>query len=731
MNRSINLSEKNLKTDIRDISREFVHELFLICRKAGIYSVDHPMIVKSISKPFMGLQRIFGFKKYFSLYLIEGRLYANNILITDAGAVNYLKDKMYDLEIQSILFEEHITTDDFMALINRFVARISPTHPDFSLDSFIERRRISTILINDNLADTLFNAGLRYREGQCEDYSVRRLVADYFSGDLDMAVTLLTKKYENTEKQARESGIDYHQEIIGYLLPEKFSQLSPSDLIAMAVNILNAAPTLDLQGAEQLSRLITSFDYHPRRNDLVDRIQKELLDREIEDTILKSALSAPAVMKMEVAQDIDAVLTSIFSDHPKDGAQDNFHDCFMRLLRTRQMGKAASVADLIVSHLASENALFRQYALIMLKDIINDGISVNELDFLDVILGQIKGLFTKGLETFEFSEISIFLIRLMIAHRRHEAVADFLVVIGSSRRIEDGVTIFDTVMIRRIFEDLNDREIISFLIREVYQTDNRKIKATRDILSSIQSEEVALQLAQIIAHPNRQVRQHCLKILADLGRPAVNIFSEIIRDEGNFHRPAERRELPDEKWYLIRNAIFVLGNLKDSEACHALRLRLSDSDVRVRMEIVRALEKIGGDDAMDLLMVLAEDIDGSIREAAIIALGLFKNSDLFAFFVDLLKRQKNEITRIINAIAQIGTEEAFTYLSETCEDKERLKELASGKASVSDIKKMIATAMEKFGNENTQKRAEELKESTTNNLTKTATLLLSKFSPNK
>lgn len=727
MKRSINLSEKSLQTDIRDISREVAHELFLICRKAGIYTIDHPMVVRGIEKPFLGLRKIFSYKKFFCLYFVEGRLYANNILISDPGAATFLKDRMHEFDMQSITLSAELTAEELLSFISRLVTRVSPEHPEYRISEFLRRRRIDNILINHPLADTIFNAGLKYREGRYDEYSVRRIISDFFAGDIDLAVRLLTEKFATTTEQAEASGIDYYREIVDYLLPEKFAQLPPSELVEMAREIISDAGGESDKAAIRLNRLINALDYHPRRIELFEKIKKLMTQYNFDSSVLKKSLSGAIVLQPEAGHEIDRIVGKFFSKHNEEPLFDSFHDHFMRLVRTRQMGKAASVAEQVISYLPSDDALYRQYSLILTKDLTQSSVDVGEIAFLDVLLGHLKSLFTRGLETFEFAEVVVFLLRIAISNRRYAAISEFLQVIRAGRKQQDDITVYDSIATRRIFDELNDRELISFLIREIHQTDNNAIKATRDILIAIQSEEVAIQLAQIVAHKNRQVRQHSLKILSALGKPAVKIFSHILRDETNFYRDPERRELPDEKWYLIRNAIFVLGNLRDADACNALRLRLTDSDIRVRMEIVRALEKIGGDDGIDLLMILAEDRDDSIREAAIIALGLFRKHDLLPFFIDLLPKQKDEVNRIINAIAQTGSSEAYQYLENLLQNKDNIKQLASGKASTADIKKMIVTALEKFGDDSTRKRAESLQSEAEGQLSKTAKLLMSKL----
>ncbi|MFH1701401.1 MAG: HEAT repeat domain-containing protein [Candidatus Zixiibacteriota bacterium] len=729
MERNINLSEKNLQTDIRKLTQAIVHELFLICRKAGIYAIDHPMVVEGLSKPFLGLQRLFGFKKYCILYFTEGRLYANNILMTDAGAVNYLKDKMHELDLKSIAFEENITAVGFTAFVERFVGRVNPSHPDYAMESYLERRRITTVLINNDLIEKLYNTGLRYREMQLDDFSVRRMVTDYFSGDINLAVKLLSADFNETSEQVESTGIDYHREIVRYILPEKFAELQSSELLSMALKILEENPSGDGNLPDELIQLIRSFNFHPRRDELINKVQSYLMDQGFKSNLLGNCLSEPASIKLQAVQDIDRIGDDVYSEKYQEALYCEFHDAFIRLLRTRQIGKAASVAEKIVRNLASDTAIYRQHSIYLLKDIIATSTNAGENEFLDAILLLMQALYTRGLESFEFSEVVFELLNVMISLQRYKAVAEFLNTLSSSRHYENGVLVYDSVTVRRIFEVMDNKELISQLMREIRTPNGTLIKQVREILIALQSEEVALQLAEIVIHPNRQIRQHSLKILSESGRPAIKVFSDILRDESNFMRSFDRRELPDDKWYLIRNAIFVLGNLGGTEACEALRCRLSDSDVRVRLEIIKALEKIDANVSADLLMLLAEDSDSSVREAAIIVLGLKKRRDLFPFYTDLIEKQKGETDRIINAMALTGALEARDYLWELLQSKHKLKELSSSKLSVNVLQSTIVKALEKIGDDELKKKLENFKPDFQNNLSKTAKVILNKLNP--
>ncbi len=729
MNNSINLSERSLAANVGELSREVVHDFFVVSRKAGIYTVQHPMVKKAVSKPFLSMQKIFKFKKYFCLVLNESELFANNIIVKDIGVSDYIKEKMNELEISSILIEDNLTASDLEIFIERFVKKLATSSTDYFMDRYLENHKVYSIQANSKLAEKLFRTGLRYRNDIGEDHTVRRMVANYFSGDTQLAVDILSSRFESTTDQAAATGIDYNRELVKHILPEKFAQLPPSELLDMAEQILSHSPGIDGNAPERLEGLVKSCDYHPKRDEILDRIREKFIERGIDENLFAQSLSQVGSLKLEAAHAVDNIYHRIFSDDFESTLYSEFHDNFIRLVRTRQMGKAASMAEMVIEQLASDTTLYRQHAIYLLEDIIKSGLSVGEYDFLDVIIRHMQTLFTQGRETFEFSQIVSFLLKSMLSLRRYEPVAAFLGILMASRRVDNGTTVYDSITVKRIFDDLNNDELIDRLICELEQQGSTQIKPVRDILAAIQTDEVAMKLAGIVTHSSRAVRQHSMKVLSELGWPAVKIFSDILCDESNFFRNEGRHELPDKQWFLVRNAIFVMGNLGLPEACNAMRLRLADPDVRVRRELVSALEKIGGDEALDLLMILADDNDNGIREAAIIASGLFKRQELARFFIDLLHRHKSEVSRIITAIALTGSPEGSQFLKELLNDKDRLKSLSSGKASIKAIYNQIESAMkkdeEKLGGEVITPPAKK------SALSKTARVFLNKFQPGK
>jgi HEAT repeat protein len=241
--------------------------------------------------------------------------------------------------------------------------------------------------------------------------------------------------------------------------------------------------------------------------------------------------------------------------------------------------------------------------------------------------------------------------------------------------------------------------VIEGLVEDMIRADFDTSQYLQDILIAIGSNEIALVLSENISHPMRRVRQQALRILAELGKATLRVFSDILMDDRWFERPEDRHELPDAKWYVLRNSIFVLGLLKDEGGIAPLRLRMTDPDVRIRREIVSALEKIGGEEAVDLLVLMAEDADREIREKAIIAVGVIGITDSAPLLIDVAKRNPSESIRVANALGKLGGHEARAFLTSILESEDRLVELSGGLVSKDDLRVAIIKALGNIGDQ--------------------------------
>ena len=83
-----------------------------------------------------------------------------------------------------------------------------------------------------------------------------------------------------------------------------------------------------------------------------------------------------------------------------------------------------------------------------------------------------------------------------------------------------------------------------------------------------------------------------------------------------------KKSLQDPRWYLVRNAVMVLAEIKDVRVVPQLVALLSHPESRVRKEVVRALRNLASPKASEGILKALEDEDEGVRLKAVDALQL-------------------------------------------------------------------------------------------------------------
>jgi HEAT repeat protein len=130
-------------------------------------------------------------------------------------------------------------------------------------------------------------------------------------------------------------------------------------------------------------------------------------------------------------------------------------------------------------------------------------------------------------------------------------------------------------------------------------------------------------MTALAAETNRRLRARTVTLLRRVGGALV---------------PPLVAALQDERWYLVRNAVFLLGDLGGPEQVEPVERCLVHPDPRVRREACRALPKLGGNDVEDLLIRALNDPDESVVAAGIEALGVLASPRGVGYMLDIVAR---------------------------------------------------------------------------------------------
>ncbi len=679
--------ESILHTNINEQVHAVVKEFSMACKKAAIYGSTHPLSKKAIHKPFLLFDKIFRYKKYINFSLHKGYLYLLNIRLKDSVFNEEIIKYMQMLDIKVFVFEKHLTLGELEKFIFRFVLRIDRSNHDELLTTYLKTEKIDTVEINTEHAYKLFEGKDLYRGDVSHDFSLRNIIMSQLPDSIEM----LARLYSGDTQFAEEHCCDFDLDFILRLVPEKVALLSaPSinDEIKELITKLALEKETEKQnsGVALCKDICKLLEFHPEY-ETISKALDSYMSCEVVSEEFSNELKSPSVrIKNEAQQNIDSLMQEIFSDLSIEFSPALFTDSFVRLLKTGQKEKSAEVAIELVEYLGNSNYDFRQKALSLLLEIIAP-LHLYSDKYLFDKLSQviIRNLFEKK-ETFEYSEFVWQIIEKSIVEKDYKFLAKIMHSLYLRRRIENDVTIYDSIAIKKIYMNFNQKSIIDGLITELLKGNSSTNQYLKEVLIGSGSEEVAAALANIISHPNRQIRQLALKILGELGHASLDVFGAVLADDDLFKRAEDKRELPDEQWYVVRNAIFVFGLLKDKKGCIPLRLRINDPDVRVRREIISSLEKIGGEESVDVLMMMADDDDKEIREAAVITIGLIGTEDVSPLLISLAQQNSRIVIKALLALGRVGGKDAEKFLSRILNDDDLLESLTSSKVSKEEIR---------------------------------------------
>lgn len=704
------ITESLLATNLNEEAHSLIRELAMACRKMSIYGAGHPLAIKAVEKPFFMFSSIFRFKSLVTLNVQRGELHLLNIRLKDSPFNAQILQFLQVLDINSVLFESSMRIQDFTFFVETLVDRQLVYNAGFSFSAHLEKHKVDCIQVNSELGYDLFEKRKRYRGDVDGDFSVRRLALDQLGDD-----PLLLIRVRNANQQGLlDLGIDFDPEFVAYLLPEKVASFDAGRVrrilteLADQVSANDTGPMRIKNATDDYLALFRLVDFHPERKSILENLE-DRRNRSADDD--GEPLSETGAIKIETAARIDQLIEKLFSINAPDTETEAFSDAFLRLLKTGQQPKAAEVLGRLIDLLSAAEPNYRQLALNLL------GLATNALTraadgaVLEVAIGEAVRRLRDKSETYEYSE---FLWQLFEACRTAECydlAARLTTAMADRRAVTDNVTVYDSMAVKKGFENISRQRIVDHLIKELIGATGEVVGHLKDVLVAIGSEEVAMSLAQIISHPRRPVRQLTLKILAELGKSSLKVFSRILYDDKMFQRDEARHELPDEKWYVVRNSIFVLGSLHDQQGIASLRVRIDDDDIRVRREIISALEKIGGEEAVDCLTLMAEDPIAEVREAGIVAIGLIGEPDAAPILIDIARQNPRNSIKAVTALGKLGGEQARLFLGLLLDEPDKLAELAGGAVSRDSLRLAAVKALGHIGDQDAIRHVRSFQES--------------------
>jgi len=104
-------------------------------------------------------------------------------------------------------------------------------------------------------------------------------------------------------------------------------------------------------------------------------------------------------------------------------------------------------------------------------------------------------------------------------------------------------------------------------------------------------------------------------------RGARHAYLDALIELGEDGRTEAKRMLEDSVWWVVRNGATILAGTGTRSDVEDLTAHLAHDHPKVRLQVVRALGRIGGEDAGILILGMMDDPDADVRAAGATALG--------------------------------------------------------------------------------------------------------------
>ena len=182
----------------------------------------------------------------------------------------------------------------------------------------------------------------------------------------------------------------------------------------------------------------------------------------------------------------------------------------------------------------------------------------------------------------------------------------------------------------------------------------------------------------------REMRERVTKLLARAGEPAADALIDLLV---NSEHTAERRAyrtalaqceaavpallhlLGDSRWYVVRNAAELLGELAPHDADKRLAELLNHREPRVRRAVAGSLSRFGTPRAVLALLAAVQDPSPEVRLQVVLGLGTIRNPRSVPWLVEALDREQDPDVQaaLLSSLGLMPTEEAVERLARAVE----------------------------------------------------------------
>jgi hypothetical protein len=650
------IEKEKLPLDARLLS-EAIIEFNISRRSVGLYPPDHTIIVNSIDKAYELLDRILEMRTNITLDIVEDELVIDEYILDRENPV-YAECALsfHDREISAVTFTAGLDREDIVKLHELLTTNDEACGRE--LVELAQNEGLSHIQlspIDHSKSKSINSAGAKESrdEEAWEDY-VYALLEGKLSDD-DLTGLLSGPSPEKMAAIINESGPErttdqaYDRVITSYLKSKGESKLNPESMDKL-VTLMNSL-TPDIK-RKFLSKM---FGHVPTDTMKLEGILKEMTSESFESMVKlfeEQYTSMPEALKNAIDKLRDIKPKGLFGFDLMIDKSAFVHDIEIDESIIRLFNED-NFSNFVSEDYKDELARMAN-ATRFKRDI-----SIKEFrsDFDDEVVDKVT------------SEIMVEVLNVDIITRENylkvmKKLTELAKVFVQTGRFEEALNIYNSLYSHALSGRF--RHEASSSIKYFFQTEEflaELIESARIWGSSNRNEIVRLarmlkgraipaMIDALLVEQDTSLRKFFLLVLTELGNDVVDLAI---------------KNLNDDRWYVIRNMVYLIRECGSKKYVNYVRKFAKHSDARIAMEALKTLIHFKTVDSIQYLKVNIQSEDYMARDHAIKLANAYKVRETVPDLVEVLQKKgvlPDTKVSVIRALGGIGDSSAIKPLTD-------------------------------------------------------------------
>ncbi len=278
---------------------------------------------------------------------------------------------------------------------------------------------------------------------------------------------------------------------------------------------------------------------------------------------------------------------------------------------------------------------------------------------------------------------------------------------------------------KKLDDILNTLEV--FLIHSTSEGNKPKVIAAiaHDNLKELLTRDTTIYLISRLCQRQEAKRHAIQKILLRTGEKGINLLLDAFPDAKETHarrhlyntlllfgeavREEVERRIDDERWFIVRQMVALLGEIGNPKSIKALKKAFIKPEPRVKQEVIKSLGRIPSKESSAILFRILKNSDISLVLNAITSLGILRDQSAIEFLGEIALQRDTFSENIdlrkeaIKALGLIGDEKAIPIFTELL-----TKKVWFGKRGNEEIRAQTVISLGRIGGETAYKTIENI-----------------------